>query len=155
MTSETIMIRPFDAAADTQTLSEIWFQASLLAHPFIGEARLKEQKRLIEEKYLPLAETWVACRAGEPVGFISLLDTFVGGIFVSPREQGRGIGRRLIAHALSARDGLTLEVYTANEQTCRFYATLGFRELSRRGVDDEGLPFENARLHVTRDTAKV
>jgi hypothetical protein len=53
MTSETIMIRPFDAAADTQTLSEIWFQASLLAHPFIGEARLKEQKRLIEEKYAP------------------------------------------------------------------------------------------------------
>ena len=150
MKNHTLAIRPFDAATDIETLSGIWLAASLKAHPFLGERRLLEQQRLIEEQYLPVAETWVACRLGEPVGFISLLDSFVGGIFVAPRQQGQGIGRRLIAHAMDRKGALSLEVYTRNEQPLRFYTALGFRELSRRPTDDEGLPFETARLEATR-----
>jgi hypothetical protein len=32
----------------------------------------------------------------------------------------------------------------------RFYASLGFEELSRRASDDEGLPFENALLRLKK-----
>ncbi|WP_373354938.1 GNAT family N-acetyltransferase [Pseudoroseicyclus sp. CXY001] len=148
METEDLVIRPFVAATDLERLSDIWFAASLLAHPFIGEPRLIEQRRLIEQEYLPKAETAVACLGGEPAGFISLLGTFVGGIFVAPERQGLGIGRRLIFHALARTGELTLEVYTANRQAVRFYEALGFRQLSRREVDDEGLPFANATLHL-------
>ncbi len=91
-----------------------------------------EQRAQIEDKYLPNAETWVACVSDEPSGFISLL----------------GIGRQLIAHALSLKGELSLEVYTDNQQAMTFYAGLGFEELSRRPVDDDGYPFENARLRL-------
>lgn len=148
MNNKSIDIRPFDAAADTQILSRIWLDASLLAHPFIGTQRLREQQRLIEDTYLPLSETFVAAQAGDPVGFISLLDSFIGGLFVAPAQQGKGIGRRLIAHALDLKGELSLEVYTANEQAMRFYRSLGFLEVSRRSTDDDGLPFENARLSL-------
>ncbi|SOC92194.1 Acetyltransferase (GNAT) domain-containing protein [Rhizobium sp. AN5] len=148
MNIKSIDIRPFDAAADTQNLSRIWLDASLLAHPFIGTQRLREQQRLIEDTYLPLSETFVATQAGDPVGFISLLDSFIGGLFVAPAQQGKGIGRRLIAHALGLKGELSLEVYTANEQAMRFYRSLGFLEVSRRSTDDGGLPFENARLSL-------
>ncbi|WP_428428120.1 GNAT family N-acetyltransferase [Pararhizobium sp.] len=96
MENQNPVVRPYMAATDTKTLSGIWLDASLLAHPFIGASRLIEQRQLIEEKYLPNAETWVACHRCEPVGFISVMDTFVGGIFVAPGQQGRGIGRMLI-----------------------------------------------------------
>ncbi|WP_421439883.1 GNAT family N-acetyltransferase [Agrobacterium tumefaciens] len=148
MNIKSIDIRPFDAAADTQILSRIWLDASLLAHPFIGTQRLREQQRLIEDTYLLLSETFVAAQAGDPVGFISLLDSFIGGLFVAPAQQGKGIGRRLIAHALDLKGELSLEVYTANEQAMRFYRSLGFLEVSRRSTDDDGLPFENARLSL-------
>lgn len=148
MNIKSIDIRPFDAAADTQILSRIWLDASLLAHPFIGTQRLREQQRLIEDTYLPLSETFVAVQAGNPVGFISLLDSFIGGLFVAPAQQGKGIGRRLIAHALDLKGDLSLEVYTANEQAMRFYRSLGFLEVSRRSTDDDSLPFENARLSL-------
>jgi ribosomal protein S18 acetylase RimI-like enzyme len=148
MKNQNVVIRPFDAATDIEKLSDIWIDASLVAHPFIGERRLIEQRQLIEEKYLPNAETWVACRMGEPVGFISLLDTFIGAIFVAPGLQGQGIGRTLIAHAMVRMGELSLEVYTQNEQAVRFYTALGFREVSRRSTDDEGLPFENAHLRL-------
>lgn len=148
MKNHHVMIRPIDMATDIEKLSGIWLDASLLAHPFIGERRLLEQRQLIGTKYLPAAETWVACCAGEPAGFISLLDSFVGGIFIAPDRQGQGIGRRLIAHAMSRRDELLLEVYTRNEQAVRFYTALGFQEVSRRSHDDEGYPFENALMRA-------
>ena len=90
----------------------------------------------------------MACVDEEPCGFISLLATFIGGIFVSPAQQGRGIGRQLIFHALTLKGELELEVYTDNRQAVNFYTGLGFRELSRRSSDDDGYAFENARLRL-------
>lgn len=147
MTNEDVLIRPFEAA-DTSKLSKIWFEASLLAHPFIGERRLMDQQALIEERYLPSAETWVATVSGQPAGFISLLETFVGGLFISPERQGLGIGRRLISHTLTLKGELSLEVYTQNRRAMGFYRSLGFEELSRRPMDDEGYPYENAHLRL-------
>ena len=148
MTNNQITIRPYHAATDLKPLSTIWLDASRIAHAFIGIERLLEQQHLIEEQYLPNAQTSVACLSGKPVGFISLLDTFIGGIFVSPHHQGKGIGRALIAHALAEKGELTLEVYAENGQAMRFYQGLGFVELSRREVDDSGLPFANVRMGV-------
>lgn len=150
MNNTSVQIRPFDAARDTQTLSLIWLNASLLAHPFIGTQRLREQRKLIEDTYLPNSETFVAEVCGHPIGFISLIDDFVGGLFVSPNWQGKGVGRKLIGHALTIRDALTLNVYTENAQAMGFYKSLGFREVARSSHDDDGMPFENARLQLTR-----
>lgn len=146
MENIALVIRPFDAATDLKKLSNIWFEASMKAHPFIGEKRLIEQRGLIEGEYLPKAETSVACLGGEAVGFISLLGSFIGGIFVAPDRQGLGIGRKLVADALARKGELSLEVYTENAQAMRFYKQLGFQEISRRATDDFGFPFPNAAL---------
>lgn len=140
-----IAIRAYEAA-DLEKLSAMWFEASLIAHAFVGETSLREQRVLIETVYLPRAETWVAVRGGEPAGFISLIEDFIGGLFVSPSRQGGGIGRRLVRHAAQLKGSLRLEVYTANAQALAFYRSLGFEELSRRPSDDQGLPFENAQM---------
>ncbi|NHF74601.1 GNAT family N-acetyltransferase [Paracoccus xiamenensis] len=150
MKDQNMVIRPYDAATDTKILSGIWLDASRIAHPFIGEARLLEQRHMVEDVYLPNAETWVACGPVGPVGFISLMDSFIGAIFVAPDQQGHGVGRILIDHALLLKGTLALDVYTRNEQAMRFYQRLGFIELSRRPEDDEGMPFENAHLQLTR-----
>ncbi len=142
-----ITIRAYEAA-DLEKLSALWFEASLIAHMFIGEARLREQRALVETVYLPRAETWVAVHGGEPVGFISLMEDFIGGLFVSPRHQGGGVGRRLVQHATQLKGELRLEAYTANTQAFAFYKALGFEELSRRTEDDQGLPFENALMFL-------
>lgn len=150
MTTTSLTIRAF-VPGDIPHLSRIWHQASLGAHGFLGRARLDEQRHLIETVYLPaaetwVAETWVAGAARAPLGFISLLDDFVGGLFVDPAAQGQGIGRALLDHALALKGGLSLDVYTANAGAMAFYRAQGFREVSRQPVDGQGLPFEQARL---------
>ncbi|MFC0200375.1 GNAT family N-acetyltransferase [Paracoccus rhizosphaerae] len=146
MENANLVIRPFDAATALKKLSNIWLEASIKAHPFIGQARLTEQRRLIEGEYLPKADTSVAYLDGEAAGFISLLGSFIGGIFIAPDRQGFGIGRQLIADALARKGELSLEVYTENEQAVRFYNRLDFREICRRNIDDFGFPFPNATL---------
>lgn len=148
MKNMDLRIRAYEEATDLEKLSAIWFDASIRAHAFIGEMRLRKQRVAIETLYLPKAETWVACHRTEPVGFISLLDTFIGGLFVSPEQQGLGAGRSLVRHALRLKGELSLEVYTRNVQAYGFYKSLGFEEVSRRALDDEGLPFENAHMRL-------
>lgn len=116
----------------------------------LGQINRFDQRALIEAVYLPKAETWVACRAGEPVGFIGLLDDSIGGLFVAPAMHGHGIGRALVEHALALKGALDLEVYADNLDARAFYARLGFDEISRRDGDDEGLPFVNILMRSTR-----
>lgn len=136
-------------AADKSALSSIWYRASREAHHFLGEERLSAHRRMIEDIYLDQAENWVACRNDIPIAFIGLIDRFVGGLFVDPDFQGCGAGRALVAHAVQLKQDLELEVYTANQKACDFYLALGFKEVSRRAVDDEGLPFANLTLRFT------
>ncbi len=146
MRETRFVIRPYRAETDLARLSAIWFEASVRAHPFIGKTRLSRQRQRVERDYFPSARTFVALVEDEPVGFISLLGDFVGALFVRPDRQGQGFGRALLEHALAETPLLELEVYAANQAALGFYRSMGFREVSRRSTDDDGLPFESVRM---------
>ncbi|OKO84992.1 GNAT family N-acetyltransferase [Bradyrhizobium sp. AS23.2] len=149
MKNSEVIIRAYEAS-DLHALSTIWFEASRRVHSFLGDDRLRNQRKLVESVYLPESETWVATCNGAPVGFIGLIDAFIGALFVSTELQGGGIGRALVAHALQLKRELELEVYTANESARSFYERLGFVEVSRTAEDAEGLPFEVVRMRLMR-----
>lgn len=147
MNSELITIRAYEPA-DRQRLLDIWLRASLKAHDFLPPKLLAEQKQVVGEVYLAKAETFVAMQDDLPVGFIGLLDSIVGGLFVDPDQQGLGIGGLLVAHGLALKGELTLEVYARNQAALRFYRRLGFVETGRRPTDDNELPFELIALRL-------
>lgn|SRR5690606_1964919 len=147
MRNSDLVIRAYEPA-DKETLSSIWFQASLRVHAFLGEELLFEQKEMVENIFLEQAEIWVALSGGKIIGFIGLLDHFIGGLFVHPKAQGQGVGRKLVEHAFKLRGELELEVFAENQSAYRFYRKLGFVEISRRAEDDSGLPFENIRMRL-------
>ncbi|MEW9806416.1 GNAT family N-acetyltransferase [Mesorhizobium marinum] len=149
MKNSEVVIRAYEAS-DLETLSTIWFETSQRVHSFLGTERLGEQRHLIETVYLPDAEVWVALCDGRPVGFIGLIDAFIGGLFVAQGLQGRGVGRALVDHAMALKGELELDVYAENEGARAFYERLGFDEVSRQPQDDEGLPFETIRMRNGR-----
>lgn len=139
-------IRPY-TPEDAARLLAIWRAASEQAHFFFTAEQLDAQQRLVADVYLSKAEISVATLSGAPVGFIGLLGSFVGGLFVAPEFQGRGIGRALVAHAMRLKgDVLELEVYARNPGAQAFYRRLGFVERARRATDDNGLPLTLIRL---------
>ena len=140
-----IEIRPY-RPEDCLRLLDIWRAASEIGHPFFSREQLDEQQQLVGDVYLPQAETWVALSDAKPVGFIGLLDDFVGGLFVAPESHGTGVGRRLVEHALERHGALELDVYALNAGALSFYRRLGFVEISRRPRDDNDLPLEVVQL---------
>lgn len=74
--------------------------------------------------------------AGRTLGFVVVLPRDDGaaqldGLFVEPERWGRGIGRRLVDHALDrARQGAALSLnLVANRQALGFYEKCGFEVL--------------------------
>lgn len=139
------MIRKYDPH-DLRELLSVWYDAAKLAHPFWTAEKLDRERRDISEKFLPMAETWVFEDEEQVVGFIALLDNEVGGIFVSPRRQGRGIGRALMDHARASRDHLELEVFQANKIGRAFYDAYGFQSVGERRDEETGLGVLRLRL---------
>ena len=116
---------------DTEDIIEAWYQASLIAHPFLTEAFLKQEDKNLRELFLPRSQTWVYEMQGQVVGFISLLDNEVGGIFVHPSWQRQGIGKALMDKASSLHERLELDVFEANKQGRSFYAKYGFEPVTK------------------------
>ncbi|WP_297341097.1 GNAT family N-acetyltransferase, partial [Pseudophaeobacter sp.] len=107
------MIRPY-TPVDKPAVLSIWREASALAHPFLTTEATDQAEVMIRDHFLDLAETYMADVAGAPVGFISLIDQEVGGLFLRPAFHGRGIGRALMDRAVARKGYLELDVFTKN-----------------------------------------
>ncbi len=94
-----------------------------------------------------LGEVWLAAEGGAAVGYVVIClgwslehqgrDAFVDEVFVHRAARGRGLGRRLVDHAIERCRGLGvkalhLEVERAKDRTQALYRSLGFRETERR-----------------------
>ncbi|MEU6744383.1 GNAT family N-acetyltransferase [Streptosporangium sandarakinum] len=139
---EKLIIRRY-RAVDEAAVVDLWSRAAKLAHPFIEGEGEGERERRLREKYLVEADNWVAERQEETteapvgvVGLLGLLEAEIGGLFVAPEAQGRGVGRALVQHAAALHGTVTLEVYEGNTRGRRFYSRMGFEEFGRR-VDEE------------------
>lgn len=148
MKSHHPLIRPYENE-DRDLLLDIWLAASRIGHSFLGEDDLSAQKRLVRDIYLPKAENWIAVKNRTPLGFIGLLENFIGGLFVAPEACRRGVGTALVDHALGIKGTLEVEVYAANPVAVSFYRSRGFVETARRAHDDEGRPLELIRMRRT------
>ena len=141
------MIRKYDNQ-DSDDLLEVWYQASVIAHHFMGDEFFAREREAIQNDHLPIAETWVYELEGKIVGFISLLGRCVGAIFVHPAVQRKGIGRSLMDHARSLYGKLELEVFKANLVGRAFYDQYGFKVVEEYFHEALAQPMLKMQLNV-------
>ncbi len=122
------MIRKYHPS-DIEEVIDTWFQASLLAHPFLDAAFLEKEKQHIREIYMPNTETWVFEENDRVTGFISMMGNEVGAIFVQPEKHGTGIGKQLMDHVVLQHRELEVEVFEKNSIGRAFYDRYGFKSI--------------------------
>jgi putative acetyltransferase len=133
------VIRPY-VPDDIDAVLDVWYRASQVAHAFLTEEFLALEREQIRTVYLPATRTWVCERDGAVVGFISLHDNEVGGLFVAPEHHGHGLGRALMDRAREEHAVLEVEVFEANAIGRAFYERYGFTFLHRHVHEETGQP---------------
>ena len=118
------MIRKF-RTDDLEQVMELWLATNISANDFIS-AKYWHANYALVKKMLPQANIWVYEKNNEIWGFIGLQDTYIAGIFVADKAQGKGIGSELLAKAKQQKSQLSLAVYTKNERALNFYQRADF-----------------------------
>jgi putative acetyltransferase len=125
-------------ADDLDEVLEVWYQASVVAHSFLGEEFFVGERQQVAEHWLPIADTIVYETDDWVRGFLSLIANEVGAVFVHPDEQRSGIGRALMDRARASRPFLELDVFEANAIGRRFYDAYGFQAVGRHVYEPTG-----------------
>lgn len=123
----------------------IWKDATIKAHGFIPEEYWLDNYDIVKEKYIPMGEIYVYLEENEIKGFISIIEEYIGALFVDINCQGKGIGTELVKHTKAIYEHLTLSVYKKNDQAVRFYKKVGFV------VKSEQMNEETNELEYTMD----
>ena len=120
------MIRKYNET-EIPTLIGIWEQASTIAHPFLDDKFTQMVKKAMTEMYLPNSDTWVFLESNIIVGFISMIENEIGGLFVIPKHHSKGIGTSLVNHISQFHKELEVEVFEQNKIGKPFYEKYGFK----------------------------
>jgi putative acetyltransferase len=132
--------------ADGARVVDIWRSAVDATHDFLSPADRGAIEREVQ-RFLPQLPLWLALDgAGGPVGFMALSDGHMDALFIDAAARGQGVGRALVAHALTIAPTLTTDVNEQNAQAVGFYRRLGFVPTGRSPVDGEGRPYPLVHL---------
>ncbi len=131
------IIRPYQSE-DLDDVMSAWESASQLAHPFLKEDFLDQERHNIPNVYLPNADTWVIEEAGQVIGFIALMGNEVGALFVKPPFHGTGAGKALMDKAQELHGDLEVQVFKENNIGQLFYARYGFQYVSEQIFEPTG-----------------
>lgn len=127
---------------DAPRLFAIWRSSVEATHDFLSPEDLVAISELVRDTYLPSAEFWLAVDGDDrPLAFMGLSEAHIDALFVSADNRGRGIGRALIAQALSLAGPLSVDVNAQNLQAVDFYLRQGFHETGRSERDSDGRPY--------------
>ena len=124
------MIRAYQDK-DIEQLLDTWFKASSMAHPFLEDAFMAQERINTREIYIPNTKTWVYIIDHQVIGFIAMMGNEIGALFVDPLFQGQGIGSQLANHVAPFHETLEVEVFEKNKIGRAFYKKYGFQFLEK------------------------
>lgn len=143
------------APSDFPRIVAVWEAAVRQTHHFLSEADIAFFRPLVRDQFLHLIE--LACvrdAEGQVVGFVGVADEKVEMLFVDPAWHGRGLGRRLLRHAIREMGAHLVDVNEQNEQAVGFYRRMGFEPIGRSEQDGMGKPYPLLHLRLrTGETA--
>jgi len=131
---------------DVSRLIEIWRGSVEATHHFLA---LDDRAEIDQSAcaYLAQSEFWVLVGVNDwPLAFSATTGSNLDALFVAADARGRGLGKKLVQHALSLSSSLTTQVNEQNADAVGFYSHLGFTFVRRDERDQSGRPYPILQL---------
>lgn len=130
------------ANEDNARLVDIWLAAVRATHHFLTEDDIQFFLPQLRDLHIPALEVHVAeGEDGQLLGFAGLDGANLEMLFIDPIHHGRGIGKRLVDHAVALKGRLKVDVNEQNPGALAFYLKCGFTQIGRSELDGSGKPF--------------
>lgn len=126
----------------TNKLIDIWEKSVNATHNFLTKDEINKIK-----KYVPFAINNVehliiaATEFDEPIGFMGINKNKLEMLFITPKETGKGVGKKLLQYGMINYNLNKLTVNEQNQNAIGFYTHFGFKTYKRTDLDEEGNPY--------------
>lgn len=139
-----IEIRPVQdrSPALTDRLYAVWEASVKATHTFLSEGEIRTIGRCIPAALQEIPHLVIAVNGERgPVGFMGIDRARLEMLFIAPEERGKGLGKRLVLHAVEKYGVNRVCVNEQNPQALGFYGRMGFRTYRRTERDGQGNPY--------------
>lgn len=123
---------------DLTDIIDVWYESSTLAHPFLDSSVVEKVKSDMATIYIPISNTWVYEIDNSIIGFISMINNEIGGLFVLPKNHSTGIGTQLVDFIKKKHSELEVEVFEKNKIGRAFYNKYGFEQIKQYTHEESG-----------------
>ena len=142
-----------EVSADADLLNELvacWRASVEATHAFLSPEDIERIAGYVPSAIASVARL-VVCRSGsgKVAGFVGVNDDMVEMLFIDPAFRGRGLGARLLGHAVSECGATQVDVNEQNDQAVGFYQHCGFEVVGRSDADAMGDPFPILHMRLS------
>ena len=137
-------------AVDYARVLDVWEASVRATHHFVAESDIVYFKPIVRD-VIPLLN--IACMRdsdGVVAGYVAVSGDMVEMLFIHPDWRGKGIGRKLLYHAIDTMGAIRLDVNEQNEQAVGFYLHMGLKVQGRSELDGFGKPYPLLHLRVEK-----
>ena len=125
-----------------EKLIDVWEKSVRETHLFLSNKEIDEIKNFVPMALKLVPHLIIESDAnGVPIAFMGIDDRKLEMLFIDLREQGKGLGRKLLEHGITNYGVKEVVVNEQNPQAKGFYEHMGFKVYERSEIDEQGNPY--------------
>ena len=144
-------IKPYEGKFREQMLS-VWERSVLATHDFLSPADFISIKEIVHTIDFSAFDVFCLMKEQKVIGFVGVAEKKVEMLFLDPLFFGQGLGKKLMAFALTELQADKVDVNEQNLNSVNFYKKLGFETYERTEKDDQGKQYPLLRMKFLRDS---
>ena len=157
-----VVIKDIPAADRTdelvEELAQVWERSVRATHMFLTEEDIEGMRPEVRGGLAGIANLSVAyddeCgESASALGFAGVQDDVLEMLFIDAAARGKGVGKKLLHHAIEVHGARRLDVNEQNPQAHGFYLHEGFIDASRSELDPAGRPFPTIHMELSNKAA--
>ena len=137
------------SAEDYRRVVRLWEDSVRSTHHFLRAEDFFALREEMPLRYLPAVDLYGFVCQGFLAGFLGVAGATIEMLFVHPDVFGRGVGKRLLHHAVHTLGARRVDVNRDNRPAREFYRRQGFRVVGLDAQDAQGRNYPV--LHLETD----